>query len=115
MVDILTLINAKISIEDRGFQFSDSVYEVIAFNNNNFIDLKFHFKRLKYSLKQLNINYSVKNTHLNKIFINLVKKNKLNCGLIYLQVTRGVQARSHVYKDNLKPTLIIYTIKKNFQ
>ena len=38
--------NAKISIEDRGLQFSDSVYEVIAYKNNNFIDIKFHLKRL---------------------------------------------------------------------
>ena len=38
--------NAKISIEDRGLQFSDSVYEVIAYKNNNFIDIKFHLKIL---------------------------------------------------------------------
>ena len=47
---------AKVSIEDRGLQFADSIYEVIAFKKLNFIDLNFHIKRLKYSLSQLNIS-----------------------------------------------------------
>ena len=48
---------AKIHIEDRGLQFADSVYEVIVILNNNFIDLKFHLKRLRYSLNQLDIKF----------------------------------------------------------
>ena len=48
--------NAKIHIEDRGLQFSDSVYEVVSFYNKKLIDYKFHIKRLKYSLKELVIS-----------------------------------------------------------
>ena len=106
--------DAKVSIEDRGLQFSDSVYEVIAFKKLNFIDLNFHIKRLKYSLNQLNIKLHFQHIFLKKIFINLINKNKLDYGLIYIQITRGIQSRSHVYKNNLKPTIIIYTIKKSF-
>ena len=106
--------NAKISIEDRGLQFSDSVYEVIAYKNNNFIDIKFHLRRLKYSLKELKIKYSFTDFKLEKIIKNVVLKNKLKNGLIYLQITRGVQPRNHVYKNNLKPTIIIYIIEKKF-
>ena len=51
--------NAKIHIEDRGLQFSDSVYEVIPFYNKKLIDLIFHINRLKFSLKELNINYII--------------------------------------------------------
>ena len=50
---------AKIHIEDRGLQFSDSVYEVISFYNQQLVDLEFHIKRLKYSLKELKINYNL--------------------------------------------------------
>ena len=107
--------SAKISIEDRGFQFSDSVYEVIAVRNNNFIDINFHLKRLRRSLNQINIKYIFKYSDLIKIFLNLIKKNKLKSGLIYLQITRGVQERSHSYIDGLTPTIVIYTIVKNFK
>ena len=52
--------NAKISIEDRGLQFSDSVYEVVSFYNKKLIDFAFHIKRLKYSSGELNFSYIVK-------------------------------------------------------
>ncbi len=106
--------DAKIHIEDRGFQFSDSVYEVIKVLNSKLIDLDFHINRLKYSIKELNFNYKVNQTSLTKIFINLVNKNKLKNGIIYLQITRGIQSREHAYKKNLKPNIIIYTAKKKF-
>ena len=106
--------DAKIHIEDRGFQFSDSVYEVIKVLNSKLLDLDFHISRLKYSTKELNFNYKVNQTSLTKIFINLVNKNKLKNGIIYLQITRGIQPREHAYKKNLKPNIIIYTAKKKF-
>ena len=106
--------DAKIHIEDRGFQFSDSVYEVIKVLNSKLLDLDFHISRLKYSTKELNFNYKVNQTSLTKIFINLVNKNKLKNGIIYLQITRGVQPREHAYKKYLKPNIIIYTTKKKF-
>ena len=105
--------NAKIHIEDRGLQFADSVYEVIAFTDNEFIDVDFHLKRLKFSLKELNIKYLVNKKKLVNIFLKLASKNKVKQGIIYLQVTRGLQHRNHVYKKNIKPTLIIYTRYKN--
>ena len=56
--------DAKIHIEDRGLQFSDSVYEVVSILNNKFIDYVFHIKRLKFSLKELDIKYKVENKKL---------------------------------------------------
>ena len=105
---------AKIHIEDRGFQFSDSVYEVIKVIKKKILDYDFHVRRLKYSTKELNFNFKLDKKKLYKIFINLIKKNKLNNGTIYLQVTRGVQNREHAYNKNLKPNIIIYTNNKNF-
>ena len=55
----LNFNSAKIHIEDRGLQFADSVYEVIAVLDNNLIDLDFHLKRLKYSLRELEIKFII--------------------------------------------------------
>ena len=106
--------DAKIPIEDRGFQFSDSVYEVVKVINKKILDFDFHMRRLKYSTSELNFNFKVNSKLLKNIFQNLLNKNKLSNGIIYLQITRGVQAREHAYKKNLKPNLIIYTTKKKF-
>ncbi len=105
---------AKIHIEDRGLQFADSVYEVIAVLNNNLIDLEFHLKRLKYSLNELKIKFSFSKISFERIFTDLLKKNKTSNGIIYLQITRGIQYRDHKYEKKLIPTLIIYTRNKKF-
>tara|TARA_Y100000590_G_scaffold324783_1_gene368390 strand:+ start:1147 stop:1986 length:840 start_codon:yes stop_codon:yes gene_type:complete len=106
--------DAKIHIEDRGFQFSDSVYEVIKVINCKLLDIEFHLSRLKYSTDELNFNFKINKPSLKKIFLSLVKKNELKNGIIYLQITRGIQPREHAYKKNLKPNIIIYTAKKKF-
>jgi len=106
--------SAKIHIEDRGLQFADSVYEVIAVLDNNLIDLDFHLKRLKYSLRELEIKFTINKKNLTNIFLNLIKKNKTRNGIIYLQITRGIQFREHKYKKNLTPTFIVYTRNKSF-
>ena len=103
---------AKIHIEDRGLQFSDSVYEVVPFYNKKLIDFNFHAKRLKYSLKELQIKYIVKEDKLKKIFNKIISLNKIRNGIVYLQITRGVQPRDHDYRNNLIPNLIIYTINR---
>ncbi|PPR47465.1 MAG: D-alanine aminotransferase [Alphaproteobacteria bacterium MarineAlpha5_Bin9] len=106
--------DAKIHIEDRGLQFSDSVYEVVSFYNNRLIDLKFHLIRLRYSLNELKFDYKVNDKKLNHIFNKLIFLNKIKNGIIYLQITRGIQSRDHAYKKNLKPNIIVYIIKKKF-
>ena len=106
--------DAKVHIEDRGLQFSDSVYEVISFYNQQLVDFEFHIKRLKYTLKELKIKYLVNEDKLKKIFKKIINLNKLKNGIIYMQITRGIQPRDHTYKNNLIPNLIIYVINKKF-
>ena len=106
--------DAKIHIEDRGVQFSDSVYEVIKVINGKLLDIEFHLSRLKYSTSELNFNFKINKPSLKNIFLSLVKKNQLKNGITYLQITRGIQPREHAYKKNLKPNIIIYTAKKKF-
>ena len=106
--------DAKIPIEDRGFQFSDSVYEVVKVINKKILDFDFHMRRLKFSTTELKFNFKVNSILLKKIFENLIIKNKLSNGIIYFQITRGVQSREHAYRKNLIPNIIIYTAKKKF-
>ena len=98
--------DAKIHIEDRGLQFSDSVYEVVAFYNQQLIDFEFHIKRLKYSLKELKIKYFVNKDKLEKIFNKIINLNKIRNGIVYLQITRGVQSRDHNYGNNLIANIV---------
>ena len=106
--------DAKIHIEDRGFQFADSVYEVVPIYNKKLIDTKFHLQRLRFSLSELDIKYKVHDKQLINIFCKLINTNNIKNGIIYLQITRGIQQRNHVYKNNLKPTVIIYSQSKSF-
>ena len=106
--------DAKIPIEDRGLQFSDSVYEVVKIINKKILDFDFHMRRLKYSTSELNFNFKINSKLLKNIFQNLIIKNKLSNGIVYLQITRGVQSREHAYKKKLKPNVIVYTAKKKF-
>ena len=66
--------DAKIHIEDRGLQFSDSVYEVVPVINSKLIDFDFHIKRLKFSLAELSIKYKINKKKIHIIFEKLIKK-----------------------------------------
>ena len=106
--------DAKIHVEDRGLQFSDSIYEVIPFFKEKLIDYSYHIKRLKFSLKQINLKFKFDKTNFKKIINKLIILNNIKNGIIYIQITRGLQKRDHAYKKNIKPNLIIYPMKKNF-
>jgi len=78
-----------IHIEDRGSQFGDSIYDVILVENNKFIDFELHFKRIKYSLSKLSIDYNITKEYLLQIMKQLLQKNNLNNGSFYIQISRG--------------------------
>lgn len=80
---------AKISVFDRGFLFADAVYEVTAVIHGKLIDFDGHFSRLQRSCKELEMPFSLTKQELKDVHYQLIKKNKLDEGLIYLQITRG--------------------------
>ena len=105
--------NAKISINDRGYHFGDSVYEVILYNNGMFYDYDGHIKRLYNSLKLINIKFHITKQQLKIIIKNLFRLNRVNFGSIYIQVSRGVAERNHSYLNlNSKPILTMIVSKK---
>ena len=82
--------SASISIQDRGFNFSDGVYEVMSFQKNKIINFDKHIKRLDRSLNSLRITNPMRNIKsLELIIKKLIKLNHLNDGFLYLQITRG--------------------------
>ncbi len=103
---------AKISIFDRGFLFSDAVYEVTPILDGKLVGWQGHFERLKRSLGELNIPISFSQRHLLTLHREIIEKNKVNEGTVYLQVTRGVADRDFVFQDNLKSSVIIFSQSK---
>ena len=109
---------AMISIQDRGFNFADGVYEVMSFYNTKIINHIRHFKRLEKSLEGLRINNPFTNIKSLEIIIKkLIKLNKLNTGFLYLQITRGSSNRNHLFPKVIEPNIVIFTftLKKNIK
>ena len=100
---------AKISVFDRGLLFSDAVYEVSAIIDSKLIDNDAHLDRLQRSLSELGMHSPVTNQALVQLQHQLIEKNKLTEGWLYLQISRGAQDRDFNYADDLEPSLIMFT------
>ena len=110
------LSKSTVSVTDRGYQFSDGVYEVIAVFKNEFVDFKLHLNRLFVSLKKMDIKINLNKNQIESITKKIKKINQLEMGIVYIQITRGDQnPREHKYLNNLKPNIVIYSIIKNFE
>ncbi|NBM48347.1 MULTISPECIES: D-amino-acid transaminase [unclassified Proteus (in: enterobacteria)] len=83
---------AKVSVFDRGFLFADAVYEVTAVIDSQLIDFSGHFQRLQRSCKELGLSIPITKDQLINIHHQLIEKNNLHEGLIYLQITRGTDS-----------------------
>src|SRR6056300_1565779 len=106
----------NVSITDRGFQFSDGVYEVIAVYENKFVDMDHHLKRLMTSLNKLKIKINLKLNQIENISKKIKRLNNFNNGIIYIQITRRKQhPRENKYPNGLKTKIIIYSIPKDFK
>lgn len=88
---------ASVHIEDRGYQFADGVYEVCEIVNGHLVDEKRHMKRLARSLDELQIAHPMSDLALGVILREVVARNKVQNGSVYLQVTRGVAPRNHFF------------------
>lgn len=106
--------DAKISIFDRGFTFADAIYEVTAVLNGKLVDVDRHLLRLRRSLKEMALQLPLTDAALLDIHRELIAKNNLHEGLIYLQVSRGVEDRNFAFPSEITPvTLVLYTQAKN--
>jgi D-alanine transaminase len=98
---------AAVHIEDRGYQFGDGVYEVIAVTGGRLVDEERHLARLNRSLTELRINPPMSSTALKIVIREVVRRNGVDTGIVYLQVTRGVAPREHAFPKAAKPVLVV--------
>ena len=99
--------HSLVHVEDRGYQFADGVYEVFTVINSTIVDYEPHLKRLYRSLSELNIKSPVSKKCYIYHIKNIIKKNMITNGTVYLQVTRGVAPRDFKYPKYIKSSLTI--------
>ncbi len=103
---------AKISVFDRGFLFGDGIYEVSAVLDGRLVDNDLHLARLERSVKEIGIPLPASLNDIRKAQIELIRRNALHEGVVYMQVTRGEAERDFVYADNMKPNFVMLTQAK---
>jgi D-alanine transaminase len=103
---------AAVHIEDRGYQFADGVYEVCEVARGYIMDMRRHLDRLNRSLTELEIAWPMSRKALEVVMREVVKRNRVVNGLVYLQVTRGVAARDHVFPVAATRPAVVVTAKR---
>jgi D-alanine transaminase len=98
---------AAVHIEDRGFQFADGVYEVVAVRDGQLVDEERHLLRLHRSLAELRIPAPMPDAALKIVLGEVVRRNGVANGIVYLQLTRGAAPRDHAFPKAAKPTLVV--------
>jgi D-alanine transaminase len=100
--------DAHVHIEDRGYQFADGVYEVCEIARGHIIDMTRHLDRLARSLSELQIAWPMSRATLQIVIGEVIRRNRVRNGMVYLQVTRGVSARDHAFPvQDVRPALVI--------
>ena len=102
------LTAATVSIQDRGFQFADSIYEVWAVRGGRLYDAAEHMARFQRSLSELRITPPMTEPSLWAVIRETIRRNRVRDGIVYLQVSRGAANRDHVFPSPaVKPTIVV--------
>jgi len=102
----------KLSIEDRGYQFGDGVYEVIKVYNGSMFTVTEHIDRFYESAEKINIVIPYTKDVLHKMVYDLIEANEIVNGYVYFQITRGSSPRAHAFpQPTTEPVFIAYTMK----
>ena len=108
------LSEAKVSILDRGFLFADGIYEVAAVLDGKLVDNASHLARLKRSVGEISLELPETLERIEELQKELVARNRLESGLVYLEVTRGADTgRDFPFPKGVKPTLVMFTSVKD--
>jgi len=98
---------ASIHVEDRGFQLADSIYEVCEVLEGRLVDEARHLGRLARSLDEININIRHSQKSLGHIMREIIRRNRVSNGLVYLQITRGAASRDFIFPcPDIRPTIV---------
>ncbi len=108
------LADAKVSVLDRGFLFADGIYEVSAVLDGKLVDNASHLARLERSVGEIALALPETLDRIREIQKELIARNQVENGLVYLQVTRGADAgRDFAFPKGVKPTLVLFTSVKD--
>jgi len=107
----LPFAQATVHVEDRGYQFSDGVYEVCEVRGGRLVDEPLHMRRLQRSLGELKIAMPMSLPALRVVLRETVRRNRVRDGLVYLQVSRGVARRDHPFPPPGTPPSIVVTAR----
>jgi D-alanine transaminase len=105
------LAAACVNVEDRGYQFSDGVYEVCEVRGGRLIDERRHIDRLKRSLAELRIAMPMSEAALGVVLRETVRRNRVRWGIVYLQITRGIARRDHAFPPPGTPPSVVVTAR----
>ena len=105
--------DASVHVEDRGYQFADGVYEVCEVARGFIVDMTRHLDRLGRSLRELSIGWPMHRGALELVIREVVARNGVRDGLVYLQVTRGVAPRDFLFPKDVAPSLVVIAKKVN--
>lgn len=100
---------ARISVFDRAFLFGDGIYEVTAVLDRRLVDFEPHLARLDRSLKEIALAPPMSHDDLRALHEELIARNSIVEGIVYLEITRGVAERDFAYPDNATPTVVAFT------
>ncbi|HRF09916.1 MAG TPA: D-amino-acid transaminase [Xanthobacteraceae bacterium] len=103
--------DARVHIEDRGYQLGDGVYEVCEIRGGSLVDERRHLERLQRSLAALRIGMPISPNALRFVFAQMLRRNRIRDGLIYLQITRGVARRDHGFPERPVTPSIVITVR----
>lgn len=107
--DVSLLAEASISVEDRGFQFADGVYEVVRVYGGRCFALVPHIDRLQRSAEGIKLALPGNKQEICENIERLVERSELRDGIVYVQLTRGACRRNHVFPESCQSTLLFYT------
>lgn len=102
---------ATVHIEDRGYQFSDGVYEVCEVRDGHLVDERRHVDRLMRSLSELKIAIPMTRAALSVVLHEVVARNRVRNGIVYVQITRGVARRDHAFPPPGTPPAVVVTAR----
>src|SRR5580693_5374598 len=102
---------AKVHVEDRGYQFADGVYEVCQVRGGHLIDERRHIARLQRSLGELRIPMPMSVAALGIVLREVVARNRIGYGLVYLQISRGVARRDHAFPSPEVAASVVVTAR----
>ena len=105
--------SAQVHVEDRGYQFADGIYEVVPVVEGVLVDEDPHLDRLDRSLAELRIASPMSRGALKSVVREIARRNGVNNGIIYIQITRGVAQRDHTFPKGVRPGVVIYARRKD--